>query len=59
MTGINGRTSDTAATIFAAIAGGFVAIAVAWISYLAGRRQTTDQATAEHGQWLRGQRQPT
>lgn len=24
---------------------------------LVGRRQTTDQATVEHGQWLRGQRQ--
>ncbi|MER5916440.1 hypothetical protein ABT124_40140 [Streptomyces sp. NPDC001982] len=49
--------SDTAATIFTAIAGGLFALAVAYISYRAGRRQTTDQATVEHGQWLRGQRQ--
>jgi hypothetical protein len=49
--------SDTAATIFSATAGGAFALAVAYISYRAGRRQTTDQATVEHGQWLRGQRQ--
>ncbi|MFK0279572.1 hypothetical protein ACIQVL_03730 [Streptomyces sp. NPDC090499] len=49
--------NDTAATIFTAIAGGLFALAVAYISYRAGRRQTTDQATIEHGQWLRGQRQ--
>lgn len=49
--------SDTAATIFTAIAGGLFALAVAYIGYRAGRRQTTDQATVEHGQWLRGQRQ--
>ncbi|MGY1583768.1 hypothetical protein [Streptomyces sp. MN13] len=30
---------------------------MAVISYKAGRRQTADQATVEHGQWLRGQRQ--
>ncbi|MFF1414070.1 hypothetical protein ACFVX6_30475 [Streptomyces sp. NPDC058289] len=49
--------SDTTATIFTAIAGGLFALAVAYIGYRAGRRQTTDQATVEHGQWLRGQRQ--
>lgn len=49
--------SDTAATIFTAIAGGLFAVTVAAIGYRAGRRQTTDQATVEHGQWLRGQRQ--
>ncbi|WP_225638398.1 hypothetical protein [Streptomyces solaniscabiei] len=49
--------SDTAGTIFTAIAGGLFALAVAYIGYRAGRRQTTDQATVEHGQWLRGQRQ--
>ncbi|MGW7494248.1 hypothetical protein ACWGKA_08050 [Streptomyces luteogriseus] len=49
--------SDTAATIFTAIAGGLIAVAVVYISYRAGRRQTTDEATVEHGQWLRGQRQ--
>lgn len=49
--------SDTAATIFTAIASGIFALAGAGIGYRAGRRQTTDQATVEHGQWLRGQRQ--
>jgi cbb3-type cytochrome oxidase subunit 3 len=49
--------SDAAATIFTAIAGGLFALAVAYIGYRAGQRQTTDQATVEHGQWLRGQRQ--
>lgn len=48
---------STAVTIFTAIVGGIVALAVAYIGYRAGRRQTTDQATVEHGQWLRGQRQ--
>jgi hypothetical protein len=49
--------SGTAATIFTAIAGGLFALAVACIGYRAGQRQTTDQTTVEHGQWLRGQRQ--
>jgi cbb3-type cytochrome oxidase subunit 3 len=49
--------SDTVSTIFGAIAAGAFALAVAYISYRAGRRQTADQATVEHGQWLRGQRQ--
>ncbi|MDC2960374.1 hypothetical protein PO587_38710 [Streptomyces gilvifuscus] len=49
--------SETTATILAAIAGGLFALAAAYIGYRAGRRQTTDQATVEHGQWLRGQRQ--
>jgi cbb3-type cytochrome oxidase subunit 3 len=49
--------SGTAATIFTATVGGLIALAVAYISYRAGRRQTSDQATVEHGQWLRGQRQ--
>lgn len=49
--------SDTAATIFAATVGGLAALAVGYISYRAGRRQTSDQATVEHGQWLRGERQ--
>ncbi|KOT33280.1 hypothetical protein ADK41_28170 [Streptomyces caelestis] len=49
--------SGTAATVFTAMAGGVFALAVAYIGYRAGRRQTTDQATVEHGQWLRGQRQ--
>ncbi|MBG7696629.1 hypothetical protein HCJ76_00565 [Streptomyces sp. MC1] len=49
--------SGTAATIFTAIVGGLIALAVAYIGYRTGRRQTTDQATVEHGQWLRGQRQ--
>uniref|UniRef100_UPI003F49A3A5 hypothetical protein n=1 Tax=Streptomyces chartreusis TaxID=1969 RepID=UPI003F49A3A5 len=48
---------DSTATVFAAILGGLIAIAVAVMSYRAGRRQTSDQATVEHGQWLRGQRQ--
>jgi hypothetical protein len=49
--------SDTAATIFAATVGGVATLAVGYIGYRAGRRQTSDQATVEHGQWLRGQRQ--
>ncbi|MFF9378130.1 hypothetical protein ACF1BB_26800 [Streptomyces griseoluteus] len=49
--------SEAAATIFTAIAGGLFALAVAYIGYRAGQRQTADQATVEHGQWLRGQRQ--
>lgn len=49
--------SDTAGTIFTAIAGGLFALAVAYIGYRTGRRQTVDQATVEHGQWLRGERQ--
>ncbi|MEV4449684.1 MULTISPECIES: hypothetical protein [Streptomyces] len=49
--------NTTAATIFTAIAGGLFALAVAYIGYRTGRRQTADQATVEHGQWLRGQRQ--
>jgi hypothetical protein len=43
-------------TIAAVVAGVF-ALAGAYVGYRAGRRQTADQATVEHGQWLRDQRQ--
>ena len=49
--------SNTAATILTAIAGGLFTLGTATIGYRGGRRQTTDQAGVEHGQWLRGQRQ--
>ncbi len=49
--------SDTAIFIFAVAVGGLFALVGAYIGYRAGRRQTSDQATVEHGQWLRGQRQ--
>lgn len=41
----------------AAVAAGVFGIGGAWIGFLGGRRQTTDQAQVEHQQWLRGQRQ--
>lgn len=43
--------------VVAAIAAGVFGLVGAWLGHRAGRRQTTDQATVEHGQWLRGQRQ--
>ncbi|MFD9441802.1 hypothetical protein ACFWBR_27115 [Streptomyces sp. NPDC060006] len=49
--------SDTATVIFTVTVGGLFALAGAYIGYRAGRRQTSDQAIVEHGQWLRGQRQ--
>jgi hypothetical protein len=49
--------SEATGTVIAAIAGGIFTLAAAYTGMLVGRRQTTDQATVEHGQWLRGQRQ--
>ncbi|MDQ0408693.1 hypothetical protein ABVB69_35020 [Streptomyces sp. NPDC000349] len=45
------------AAMVAAVAAGVFGIGGAWIGFLGGRRQTTDQAQVEHQQWLRGQRQ--
>jgi hypothetical protein len=45
------------AALAAAGAAGIFALGGAWIGFLGGRRQTTDQAAVEHAQWLRGQRQ--
>ncbi|MFF7329700.1 hypothetical protein [Streptomyces sp. NPDC008150] len=45
------------AAIIAAIAGGVLGIGGTLAGVVTSRRQTVDQATVEHGQWLRGQRQ--
>jgi hypothetical protein len=45
------------AALAAAVAAGVFALGGAWVGFLGGRRQTTDQAAVEHAQWLRGQRQ--
>ncbi|MFF7335412.1 hypothetical protein [Streptomyces sp. NPDC008150] len=45
------------AAIIAAVAAGVFGIAGILLGIVVGRRQTVDQATVEHGQWLRGQRQ--
>ncbi|MFE2297945.1 hypothetical protein ACFXAW_07090 [Streptomyces sp. NPDC059445] len=49
--------SEAWAAIIAAIAAGFFGIGGILTGIIVGRRQTMDQATVEHGQWLRGQRQ--
>ncbi|MFE2821919.1 hypothetical protein [Streptomyces sp. NPDC059271] len=49
--------SEAWAAIIAAVAAGFFGIGGILTGIIVGRRQTTDQATVEHGQWLRGQRQ--
>lgn len=48
---------DAGATVIAAIAAGAFGILGTFAGMVVGRRQTTDQAQVEHGQWLRGQRQ--
>ncbi|WP_345656587.1 hypothetical protein [Streptomyces siamensis] len=47
--------SEAWAAIIAAVAAGVFGIAGILTGIVAGRRQTVDQATVEHGQWLRGQ----
>lgn len=49
--------SEAWAAIVAAVAAGLFGIGGILTGIIVGRRQTTDQATVEHGQWLRGQRQ--
>ncbi|MEV8547233.1 hypothetical protein [Streptomyces sp. NBC_01261] len=49
--------SEAWAAVVAAVAAGFFGIGGILTGIIVGRRQTTDQATVEHGQWLRGQRQ--
>jgi hypothetical protein len=44
------------AAIIAALAAGVFGIVGVLLGIVVGRRQTTDQATVEHGHWLRGQR---
>jgi len=44
------------AAVIAAIAAGFFGITGALLGIIVGRRQATDQATVEHGHWLREQR---
>jgi hypothetical protein len=51
------RVNEPWAAIVAAIAAGFFGIGGTFAGLYVGRRQTTDQADVEHGQWLRGQRQ--
>ncbi|NNN38247.1 hypothetical protein HLK59_49735 [Streptomyces sp. S3(2020)] len=43
--------------VLPAITAGVFGIGGALIGVVVGRRQVTDQAVVEHGQWLRGQRQ--
>ncbi|WP_406369723.1 hypothetical protein OG788_07905 [Streptomyces sp. NBC_00647] len=43
--------------VVAAVAAGVFGIIGILAGIVVGRRQTADQATVEHGQWLRGQRQ--
>lgn len=45
------------AAVVAAVAAGVFGIGGTLAGMLVGRRQVTDQAKVEHGQWLRGQRQ--
>ncbi|MFF9627267.1 hypothetical protein [Streptomyces griseosporeus] len=49
--------SETWEAIFPATAAGVFGILGILAGIVVGRRQTTDQAAVEHGQWLRGQRQ--
>ena len=49
--------SEAWGAVVAAIIAVLGTLAGAWLGHRAGRRQTADQATVEHGQWLRGQRQ--
>ncbi|MGW2612905.1 hypothetical protein ACWC4A_52965 [Streptomyces mirabilis] len=49
--------SDAVGAVVAAIAAGVFGIVGTFAGIYVGRRQTTDQAQVEHGQWLRGQRQ--
>ncbi|MFJ4473267.1 hypothetical protein ACIP2X_38035 [Streptomyces sp. NPDC089424] len=45
------------AAVIAATAAGVFGFSGVFAGLIVGRRQTTDQAAVEHGQWLRGQRQ--
>lgn len=53
---MSAMSSEWAAVVAAAAAGVF-GIGGTLAGMLVGRRHVTDQATVEHGQWLRGQRQ--
>jgi hypothetical protein len=49
--------NEATGAVVAAIAAGAFGIGGSFLGIYVGRRQTTDQAQVEHGQWLRGQRQ--
>lgn len=48
--------SESWGMLAAAIAAGLLGIGGVLLGLVVGRRQVSDQAQVEHGQWLRGQR---
>ncbi|MFI0243049.1 hypothetical protein [Streptomyces sp. NPDC016845] len=48
--------SESWGTVAAAVAAGLLGIGGVLLGLIVGRRQVSDQAQVEHGQWLRGQR---